>query len=157
MEKPDTGSGDDQFDLRRFINAQEKVYNGVLVELRSGHKRTHWMWYIFPQIVGLGYSTTSKFYAIRSIEEGYQYLNHPILGSRLRECAEAVLAVEGRSASEIFGYPDTHKLKSSMTLFACVEEDPCSVFFRVLDKYFQGKKDTRTLDILEKFKGVRKK
>jgi uncharacterized protein (DUF1810 family) len=139
----------DTFDLNRFTIAQQNIYDSALAELRSGRKRTHWMWYIFPQIDGLGHSTTSKHYAIKSLEEARQYLNHPVLGKRLLECAEAVYAVEGRSVSEIFGYPDNLKLKSSMTLFASVAA-PGSVFFRVLDKYFNGERDALTLQLLEK-------
>ena len=147
----DTIGRDDPFDLSRFTSAQEGIYDGVLTELRRGHKRTHWMWYIFPQIDGLGQSTTSKHYAIKSIEEARQYLNHPVLGTRLLKCAEAVLTIEGRSVSEIFGYPDDLKFKSSMTLFA-YEADPRSVFVRILDKYFDGKQDIKTLRLLEKLK-----
>ncbi len=106
------------------------------------------MWFIFPQIDGLGHSSTAIFYAIKSIAEARAYLDHPLLGARIKECAEAVLAVEGRSASAIFGYPDDMKLKSSMTLFAAVAEDPGSVFNRVLDKYYGGGKDSATLRIL---------
>ncbi|MFA5017171.1 MAG: DUF1810 domain-containing protein [Methylobacter sp.] len=138
-------------DLSRFINAQENIYDSVLAELRNSWKRTHWMWYIFPQIDGLGHSATSKHYAIKSIEEARQYLNHPVLGQRLLECAEAVFAIEGRSISEIFGYPDNLKLKSSMTLFAYVSA-PCSVFARIIDKYFNGEQDALTLQLLEKLK-----
>jgi len=138
-------------DLSRFINEQESIYDSVLAELRNGRKRTHWMWYIFPQIDGLGHSATSKHYAIKSIEEARQYLNHPVLGQRLLECAEAVFAIEGRSISEIFGYPDNLKLKSSMTLFAYVAA-PCSAFSRILDKYFNGEQDALTLQLLEKLK-----
>ena len=147
-DKVDRG---DSFDLGRFTSAQEGIYDIALAELRRGQKRTHWMWFIFPQIDGLAHSATSKYYSIKSIEEARQYLNHPVLGAKLLECAEAVLAVEGRSVSEIFGYPDDLKLKSSMTLFAYVA-DPRSVFVRILDKYFQGEQDDRTLDILEKLK-----
>jgi uncharacterized protein (DUF1810 family) len=138
----------DPFDLTRFTKAQERVYASVLAELRSGWKRTHWMWFIFPQIDGLGHSSTAKFYAIKNIEEARQYLKHPVLGARLVECSEAVLAVEGRSVAAIFGYPDDMKLKSSMTLFASVAGDPHSVFNSVLDKYFQGERDSRTLQLL---------
>ncbi|MGZ8171764.1 MULTISPECIES: DUF1810 domain-containing protein [Methylobacter] len=138
-------------DLSRFINAQESVYDSALAELRNGRKRTHWMWYIFPQIDGLGHSATSKHYAIKSIEEARQYLNHPVLGQRLLECAEAVFAIEGRSISEIFGYPDNLKLKSSMTLFAYVAAS-CSTFARIIDKYFNGEQDALTLQLLEKLK-----
>jgi len=150
-KRSDAIGRDDPFDLSRFTPAQERIYDRVLAELRSGQKRTHWMWYIFPQIDGLGHSTTTKHYAIKSIEEARQYLNHPVLGTRLLECAEAVLAVEGRSVSEIFGYPDDLKLKSSMTLFETVA-DKRSVFVRVLDKYFHGERDVRTLHLLEKLK-----
>ncbi len=142
---------DDPFGLSRFTSAQGGGYDRVLAELRSGQKRTHWMWYIFPQIDGLAHSTTSKHYAIKSIEEARQYLNHPVLGSRLLECAEAVLAVDGRSVSEIFGYPDDLKLKSSMTLFVCAS-DSGSIFVRVLDKYFHGERDPSTLQLLEELK-----
>jgi uncharacterized protein (DUF1810 family) len=145
----DTISSDDMFDLGRFTSAQERVYGTVLAELRSGWKRSHWMWYIFPQIAGLGHSSTSQHYAIKSIQEARAYLNHPVLGARLVECAEAVLAVQGRSVSQIFGYPDDMKLKSSMTLFAAVTEDPHSVFFRVLEKYFHGEQDATTLQLLK--------
>ena len=150
-KRSDAIGRDDPFDLSRFTPAQERIYDRVLAELRSGQKRTHWIWYIFPQIDGLGHSTTTKHYAIKSTEEARQYLNHPVLGTRLLECAEAVLAVEGRSVSEIFGYPDDLKLKSSMTLFETVA-DKRSVFVRVLDKYFHGERDVRTLHLLEKLK-----
>lgn len=143
---------DDAFGLSRFIHAQDSVYDRVLEELKSGRKRSHWMWYIFPQVDGLGYSATSKHYAIKSMEEARAYLKHPVLGSRLLECADAVLAIEGRSASDILGYPDDLKLQSSMTLFASVA-GPDSVFVHVLDKYFQGERDVRTLQLLEPIKG----
>lgn len=143
----DTLGQDDPFNLRRFVSAQEPVYPAVLTELRHGRKRTHWMWFIFPQYQGLGYSSTSKHYAIKSVEEARQYLSHPLLGSRLVECAEIVLHTNGRSASEIFGSPDDMKLHSSMTLFAALSDSE-SIFSRVLDKYFQGKRDTKTLDLL---------
>jgi uncharacterized protein (DUF1810 family) len=151
IKASDTIGRDDPFDLSRFISAQDRVYDRVLAELRSGHKRTHWMWYIFPQIDGLGHSATTKHYAIKSLEEAREYLHHPLLGTRLLECAEAILAIEGRSASAIFAYPDDLKLQSSMTLFACVA-DPGSVFVQVLDKYFQGERDVSTLQLLEKLK-----
>jgi len=139
---------DDSFDLNRFVEAQQTIYESVLRELRNGRKRSHWMWFVFPQIDGLAHSSTSKFYAVKSPEEALAYLNHPVLGKRLNECAEAVLALEGRSASEIFGYPDDLKLKSSLTLFASVS-DAQSVFALLLDKYFAGERDLRTLKILE--------
>ena len=142
----------DPFDLNRFLSAQEEIYDRVLAELKNGQKRSHWMWYIFPQIEGLGQSTTSKYYAIKSREEAIAYLNHPVLGSRLLECANTVLVIEGKTASEILGYPDDRKLKSSMTLFSDVATD--SVFIRVLDKYFQSARDDRTLQLLKKLKNI---
>jgi uncharacterized protein (DUF1810 family) len=116
-------------------------------EIQAGDKRSHWMWFIFPQIDGLGFSSTAKHYAIKSVEEARQFLAHPVLARRLLECSEAALAVEDRSAFEIFGSPDDMKLRSCMTLFETVAVQD-SVFGRVLDKYYQGKRDTRTLDIL---------
>jgi uncharacterized protein (DUF1810 family) len=145
------GSGaverDDPYDLNRFISAQEGVYDHALAELRGGLKRSHWMWFIFPQIDGLGHSPTTRLYSIKSLDEARSYLGHPVLGARLKESAEAVLGVSGRTASDIFGHPDDMKLQSSMTLFALVA-GPDSVFERVLDKYYQGKRDARTLQIL---------
>lgn len=143
-----TQTSTDPFDLNRFISAQEDVYDSVLSELKAGHKRTHWMWYIFPQIDGLAYSSMSKHYAIKSLAEAQSYLHHPVLGKRLRECAETILAVEGRSASEIFGSPDDLKLKSSLTLFASVLNS-APVFAAALDKYYHGERDSRTLKLLE--------
>jgi len=141
-------SRDAPSDLNRFTRAQEGIYDRALAELRSGKKRTHWMWFIFPQIDGLGHSPTAKTYAIKNLEEARRYLNHPVLGPRLLECAAAVLSIEGRSVSEIFGYPDDLKLKSSMTLFARVAE-PDSIFVKVLDKYYDGERDVRTRRLLE--------
>jgi uncharacterized protein (DUF1810 family) len=137
----------DPYDLKRFLSAQQPIYERVLTELRSGEKRSHWMWFIFPQIKGLGHSPTSQYYAIKSLEEARAYLSHPILGARLVECAEILLGIEGRSADEIFGFPDDLKLKSSMTLFACVT-DFTSVFSSVLEKYFDGKRDKGTIKLL---------
>jgi uncharacterized protein (DUF1810 family) len=138
---------DDTYELNRFISAQKGVYDLVLAELRDGLKRTHWMWFIFPQIDGLGHSPTTRLYSIKGLDEARHYLGHPVLGARLVESAEALLAVSGLSASDIFGHPDDWKLQSSMTLFALVAE-PGSVFERVLEKYYQGKRDARTLQIL---------
>ena len=138
------------FDLKRFTSAQESVYDRALSELKNGSKRSHWMWYIFPQLDRLAYSTTSKYYAIKSREEAIAYLNHSVLGARLRECAEAVFAVEGKTVSQIFGYPDDLKLKSSMTLFSEVTTDP--IFIRIIDKYFKGERDEKTLQLLNKLK-----
>ncbi len=139
---------DDRFELNRFIKAQDTIYDVALWELKNGRKRSHWMWFIFPQIDGLAQSSTSKFYALKSMEEARAYLNHPVLGKRLKECAEAVLAVEGHSVSEIFGYPDDLKLKSSLTLFASVADGE-SVFTSLLNKCFNGERDLRTLELLE--------
>ena len=141
----------DPFDLTRFTSAQDAVYDRALAEIRNGDKRSHWMWFIFPQIDGLGFSSTAKRYAIKSAKEARQYLAHAVLGPRLLECAEAVLAVEGRTAFDIFGSPDDLKLKSCMTLFESVAGRDF-VFGRVLDKYYQGKRDTRTQEILAAMK-----
>ena len=144
----------DPFDLNRFISAQDRVYDCVLAELKNGQKRSHWMWYIFPQLDGLAQSTTSKYYAIKSLSEAIAYLNHPVLGARIIECAKTIVAIEGKTASEIFGYPDNLKLFSSMTLFSEVAAEP--IFIRVLDKYFQGERDDRTLQLLKKLKNTNK-
>jgi uncharacterized protein (DUF1810 family) len=138
---------DDPYKLSRFVQAQEADYARAIAEIRSGLKRSHWMWYVFPQIAGLGSSPTSVRYAIESLAEARAYLAHPVLGPRLLECAEAALAVPGRSAAEIFGSPDDRKLRSCATLFASVSP-PGSVFDRVLDKYFGGKKDENTVRLL---------
>jgi uncharacterized protein (DUF1810 family) len=143
----DSHSKDDPYNLSRFLRAQEGDYERALSEVRSGRKRTHWMWYIFPQIDGLGFSSTAKHYSIKSAEETRAYLDHPILGPRLLECAEAVVAVEGRTAREIFGSPDDLKLRSCATLFACVSP-PGSVFDRLLGKYYGGGRDDKTLHLL---------
>lgn len=133
----------DPHDLNRFVKAQEAVFENALAELGNGQKKSHWMWFIFPQIEGLGYSEISRYYSIKSMEEAGQYLSHPILGPRLLKCAETVLAIEGKTAPEIFGSPDDLKFKSSMTLFACVtDSDP--VFAHVLEKYFDGERDKKT-------------
>lgn len=144
-EKP--AVGDDPFELSRFLSAQAGIYPRALEEIRNGSKRSHWMWYIFPQIAGLGASAASRHYAISGAGEARAYLAHPVLGARLRECASALLAVEGRSASQIFGYPDDLKLKSSMTLFEAVMDEG-SLYSRVLEKYYGGQRDGATLRIL---------
>jgi uncharacterized protein (DUF1810 family) len=140
-------SGDDPHDLARFTRAQDGVFAGVLAELRAGAKRSHWMWFVFPQVAGLGSSSASRTYAIRTLAEARAYLAHPVLGPRLRQCAEIVLAAEGRTAHEIFGSPDDLKLCSSMTLFAAVAGAD-SVFARVLAKYYGGRQDARTIELL---------
>lgn len=138
---------DDPHDLARFLKAQDDDYRQALGEIQSGRKRSHWMWYIFPQFDGLAFSSTSKYYAIKSVDEARAYLDHPVLGTRLRECAEAVMGVEGRTAGEIFGSPDDLKLRSSATLFAAVSEAG-SVFERLLAKYYQGHRDEKTIALL---------
>jgi uncharacterized protein (DUF1810 family) len=143
----DSPNTDDPYLLNRFVLAQQEDYEQALAEIRGGKKRTHWMWYIFPQIDGLAFSSTSKYYAIKSIDEAKAYLEHPLLGPRLLECAEAVVGVEGRSAKEIFGSPDDLKLRSCATLFACVSP-PGSAFDRLLEKYYRGERDQKTLQLL---------
>jgi uncharacterized protein (DUF1810 family) len=139
-------------DLERFVRAQERTYETALAEIRGGRKRSHWMWYVFPQIAGLGYSETSRRYAIRDTADARAYLEHPLLGPRLIECFEAALSVEGRTAHEIFGSPDELKFRSCATLFGCVTP-PGSVFERALGKYFEGEGDQRTLELVEGIKG----
>ena len=141
----------DPFGLSRFLEAQKEDYESALSEIKSGQKRTHWMWYIFPQLDGLGSSTTAKHYSIKSIEEARAYLGHPVLGPRLLECAEAVLDVKGRSVAQIFGSPDDLKLKSCATLFAILSPSG-SAFERILEKYYRGTRDDKTLQLLEKLK-----
>lgn len=136
-----------QLDFSRFTSAQAPVYSAALHELQSGRKRSHWMWFIFPQLDGLGFSQTTRFYAIKSLEEARQYLAHPLLGARLLECTRTVLAVQGVPASEILPYPDDLKFLSCMTLFAALSA-PGSLFEQALEKYFGGERDQRTLDIL---------
>ena len=137
----------DPYDLTRFVQAQERDYEQAMAEIRSGRKRSHWMWYIFPQFEGLGSSATARHYAIKSIAEAEAYLRHAIFGPRLLESARAVVALEGRSASEVFGSPDDMKLRSSATLFASISPAG-SVFEQVIDKYFGGERDDRTIDLL---------
>jgi uncharacterized protein (DUF1810 family) len=137
----------DDYDLRRFVDAQARSYDEALAELKRGRKTSHWMWYVFPQIAGLGSSATAQTYAIGSLAEARAFLAHPVLGPRLRACVAAVLAVPGRSAYEIFGSPDDLKLRSSLTLFA--EAAPDEPLFRQgLERYFAGEPDPRTLDRL---------
>jgi uncharacterized protein (DUF1810 family) len=135
------------FDLARFVVAQAPVYARVVAELRSGHKRSHWMWFVFPQIDGLGHSAMARRYAIRSLEEAKAYLAHEILGPRLRECTALVNAVKGRAIAEIFGYPDDLKFHSSMTLFLSASGNE-AVFAAAIEKYFAGARDGATLEKL---------
>ncbi len=137
---------DDPFDLDRFVNAQADIHEQALDEIRGGRKTSHWMWFIFPQYDGLGSSSTARHYAIKSLDEARAYLVHPTLGPRLVECAEAALGVHGRSAHAIFGSPDDLKLKSCATLFAGITP-PGSPFARLLDKYYQGGRDGKTLEL----------
>jgi uncharacterized protein (DUF1810 family) len=137
----------DRHDLQRFVDAQASIFDQVLAELRAGHKRTHWMWFIFPQIAGLGSSPMAQRYAISGREEAVAYLQHEILGPRLIQSTELVNHVTGRSVEEIFGYPDNLKFRSSVTLFASVAPDD-NVFRKALEKYFAGQPDAATLRLL---------
>ena len=139
----------DPYDLTRFVEAQAGDYETAIAEIRSGRKRSHWMWYVFPQLDGLGQSPISKKYSIKSIGEAEAYLRHPVLGPRLLEIMTAVVDLQGRSALEIFGSPDDLKLRSCATLFAAVSP-PGSVFHQVLDRYFAGEPDSKTLALLDR-------
>jgi uncharacterized protein (DUF1810 family) len=138
-----TPSRSPTFDLSRFVDAQQGVYAGVVAELRAGRKDNHWIWFIFPQIAGLGLSSTSQRYAIASLDEARSYLADPVLGSRLRECAGILLATKGRTADEIFGPLDAMKVRSSMTLFLRAAPDE-ALFQHVLDRYYDGIPDELT-------------
>ena len=140
-------SANDPYDLQRFVKAQDPVYDEVLAELRNGRKESHWMWFIFPQLRGLGHSQMAVKFGIGSREEGEEYLKHPILGPRLKECGRLVTLVEGRSIDQILGSPDDMKFKSSMTLFATVATDE-HVFQEALQQYFCGEFDHLTLELL---------
>jgi uncharacterized protein (DUF1810 family) len=140
---------DDPFDLSRFVQAQEDSYEVALAEIKAGRKDSHWMWYVFPQFAGLGHSSMAERYAIRSLGEARGYLSHPILGPRLKTCAEAAFGVQGKTAHDIFGSPDDLKLKSSATLFAQVSP-PGSVFQRLLDHFYAGERDWKTLELIQK-------
>lgn len=134
--------------LERFVKAQEDSYEIALSEIKSGRKRSHWMWYIFPQIKGLGYSSTAQYYSIQDRQEAENYITHPILSKRLIEISEELLKVDSNDPSVVLGYPDDIKLKSSMTLFYLTSEE--IIFKKVLDKFFCGELDKRTVDILKK-------
>ncbi|MEZ5502878.1 MAG: DUF1810 domain-containing protein [Halioglobus sp.] len=133
--------------LNRFVNAQNPVYQRVVQELKHGHKETHWMWFVFPQIAGLGHSATATFYAIHDAREAEAYLHHPSLGERLLECTRIVLSVQGKSANEIFGGMDAMKFRSSMTLFKSIAGSE-SIFQEAIDTYYSGEPDRKTLEIL---------
>jgi uncharacterized protein (DUF1810 family) len=137
----------DPFDLQRFVNAQNPLYDQVRAELRAGQKETHWMWFIFPQLRGMGHSAMAEAFGIVSRQEAAAYLDHAVLGPRLRECTRLVNFVEGRSISQILGYPDDLKFRSSMTLFAHVASDN-QVFKEALQKYFGGEPDPLTVERL---------
>jgi len=134
----------DPYDLQRFVDAQSRCFERVCRELSEGYKQSHWMWFIFPQVKGLGHSAMANRYAISSREEAAAYLRHPVLGSRLRHCTELVIFIEGRTIEEIFGDPDDLKFRSSMTLFANAAEDK-KIFEAALQKYFSGKPDPLTI------------
>jgi uncharacterized protein (DUF1810 family) len=137
----------DPYNLDRFVEAQRGVYEQACAELRRGRKTGHWMWFIFPQIAGLGFSATSQHYAIRSLDEARAYLQHPALGPRLREISQILLLINGKTAHDIFGSPDDMKLRSSMTLFARATEDN-AVFLEILRKYFGGVEDGGTVELI---------
>jgi uncharacterized protein (DUF1810 family) len=137
-------NGADQYDLQRFVDAQDHVYDTVIDELRGGRKRSHWIWFVFPQLRGLGRSPTALHYGISSLSEARAYLAHDVLGPRLRECARLVAAIDDRSAADIFGFPDDLKVRSSMTLFARATDDNAD-FTTVLDKFYNGEEDPVTV------------
>jgi uncharacterized protein (DUF1810 family) len=138
------------FDLDRFLSAQAGIYDTALSELEAGRKRSHWMWFIFPQMRGLGLSPTASKYGIVSLAEAEAYLAHPVLGGRLRRCTGAVLDLNGRSLHDIFGSPDDMKFGSSMTLFALADQAPDSIFRQAIDRYCGGRMDQRTLELLDR-------
>ena len=136
-------------DLERFVLAQEKKYLIALEEIKSGFKRGHWMWFIFPQVEGLGRTNTSNFYGIKGLEEAKEYLNHQILGPRLKEITNELLLLNVSEAEQIFGFPDCLKLRSSMTLFNLVDDTEDNLFLRVLDRFYDGQSYDKTLDLLK--------
>jgi uncharacterized protein (DUF1810 family) len=139
-------------DLNRFLNAQEKDFENAMAEIKSGKKESHWMWYVFPQIKGLGFSQMSIYYSIQDIKEAKDYLDHPILGSRLKDITLEVLALKENNATRVFGIPDNLKLKSSMTLFASVDTSDDNIFVKVLQKFFNGEFDEKTIDLIKNSK-----
>jgi uncharacterized protein (DUF1810 family) len=134
-------------DLNRFLEAQRETYDRALAEIKRGHKQSHWMWYIFPQLADLGLSSTAKFYGIKDVTEASAYLAHPVLGQRLIDISTAMLQVEGKTANQILGSPDDLKLRSSMTLFSLVQPTN-PVFQAVLDKYYGGELDEKTMELV---------
>jgi uncharacterized protein (DUF1810 family) len=150
MARDKSPPSDDPFDLQRFVDAQQRVYDTVLAELRAGRKRSHWIWFVFPQLRGLGTSATAQRYGISSLEEARAYLAHDVLGSRLLECAELIARSAQASADDLFGWPDNLKVRSSMTLFSRASDDPAvrAVFDQVLTKYYDGDPDPLTVERL---------
>jgi uncharacterized protein (DUF1810 family) len=140
-------SNSSDYDLSRFVTAQAEVYPAVLAELKRGRKETHWIWFIFPQLAGLGSSAAAKFYAIANLEEARQYLTHPLLGKHLRECCDVLCSLQSSEIADVLGYPDNLKLCSSMTLFECASDDP-DEFVCVLQKFYGGKRDPVTQKLL---------
>jgi uncharacterized protein (DUF1810 family) len=140
----------DPHDLQRFVDAQEPVYSRVLAELKAAHKTSHWMWFVFPQAAGLGSSPMARKFAVASLEEAGAYLAHDVLGPRLRECTQLMLAAAGRPVGEILGYPDDLKFRSSMTLFAIAEDRRDSIFEVALREFFDGVRDLRTEEALNR-------
>ncbi|WP_326546597.1 DUF1810 domain-containing protein [Mycolicibacterium sp. ND9-15] len=150
MASDESSTPHDPFDLQRFVDAQERVYDTVLAELRAGRKRSHWIWFVFPQLRGLGNSATAQRYGIASLEEARAYLAHDVLGPRLGECAHLVARSAQASADDLFGWPDKLKVRSSMTLFSRASDDPAvqAVFDQVLTKYYDGEPDPLTIERL---------
>lgn len=140
-------------DIERFIKAQENVYDNALNEIKNGRKISHWMWFIFPQINGLGKSSISNYFSIKSLDEANSYLNHEILGTRIREISNILLGLETTDPIEVFGYVDSLKLRSSMTLFAYISNE--EVFTKVLDKFYQGQKDEKTIAICDELRSIK--
>jgi uncharacterized protein (DUF1810 family) len=138
----------DPYNLARFLTAQESSYAQAVAELRRGRKQSHWIWYIFPQLKGLGSSETSRFFGIASLAEAEAYLAHPVLGERLRECTQLVIDIPNKAVGDIFPYPDDLKFGSSMTLFAAAESAAPSLFTQAIERFLQGKTDPRTLELL---------
>jgi uncharacterized protein (DUF1810 family) len=142
-------TADDRFDLQRFVTAQDPIIDTVLAELRAGRKRTHWMWFVFPQLAGLGRSSTARFYGISSMDEARAYLAHPVRGPRLDLCTRIVLASESPCLHAIFGSPDDLKFRSCMTLFSRAADDPDTPFRQALDRWCGGQPDERTLVLID--------
>lgn len=148
MTRKTSSNNQIDFDLNRFVVAQENVYQTVISELNTGNKQSHWMWFIFPQIDGLGTSTTARFYSIKNIDEASAYLNHPIVGKRLLECSAILLTINDKSADDILGFPDYVKLQSCMTLFSIAFPQE-KIFKEVLGKYYKDQMDEKTIKIIE--------